>query len=273
MHAGGFERPVSEEDLHSFVDGELDGGRRQAVQAFLDSSPADARRVDRWRKQNDALRAACAQGETVAPLRPAPLACETDREPAGKAAPRGAQSWRERWFAWSMGLAFAAGALLAAGALYLASRPSLSANAPAAPNGPAPAAESARPAVGAASAPPGGPAGQEPAAAERERAEPILPTILAGDFKLAGVRPLPGDGPPMLCLLYAGAEAADVVLCAGSAAGGDERVAGLAGRFPAASVRWRQNGALYVLAGGLPEQGLRRLADKARAQIDAFAGR
>ena len=45
MRASGLEPPVSEAELHGFVDGGLDRGRREAVEAFLADSPVDAARA------------------------------------------------------------------------------------------------------------------------------------------------------------------------------------------------------------------------------------
>ncbi len=56
--------PVSEAELHGYVDGDMDRGRREAVQAFLAASPGDAARVETWRRQNEAIRAAFAPVET-----------------------------------------------------------------------------------------------------------------------------------------------------------------------------------------------------------------
>lgn len=49
---------VEEADLHAFVDGELDSERRRAVEDHLLQHPVDAARVENWRRQNAALRAA-----------------------------------------------------------------------------------------------------------------------------------------------------------------------------------------------------------------------
>ena len=53
--------PIAEEDLHGFVDGEMDDDRREAVLAYLATAPAEAARVDAWRQQNILLRAAFSQ--------------------------------------------------------------------------------------------------------------------------------------------------------------------------------------------------------------------
>jgi anti-sigma factor RsiW len=69
-----FDRPVSEEDLHSYVDDRLDPGRRAAVQAYLVAHPDVAARVAQYREQREALRAA------FAPAAEAPLPPELNLE-------------------------------------------------------------------------------------------------------------------------------------------------------------------------------------------------
>ena len=49
--------PVTEDELHAFVDGELPVDREQDVQAWLASHPQDAARVAAWREQADLIRA------------------------------------------------------------------------------------------------------------------------------------------------------------------------------------------------------------------------
>jgi len=49
--------PVTEEELHAFVDGELPADRREAVEAWLAAHPEDAGRVGAWRAQSEAIRA------------------------------------------------------------------------------------------------------------------------------------------------------------------------------------------------------------------------
>jgi hypothetical protein len=127
MRASGLEPPVSEAELHGFVDGGLDRGRREAVEAFLADSPVDAARVATWRRQNERIRAAFASMEST----PLPWASPLIPSTSGEARPASGQgeacgrsySWREHWFARSIGLAFASGVLLTAGAAYFAERP------------------------------------------------------------------------------------------------------------------------------------------------------
>jgi anti-sigma factor RsiW len=51
------EPPVTEEELHAYVDDELAADRRAAVEAWLASHAEDAARVAAWRAQADAIRA------------------------------------------------------------------------------------------------------------------------------------------------------------------------------------------------------------------------
>src|SRR5262245_15733315 len=51
------ESPVTEEELHAYVDGELPAERRAAVERWLAGHGDDAARVASWRAQADAIRA------------------------------------------------------------------------------------------------------------------------------------------------------------------------------------------------------------------------
>jgi anti-sigma factor RsiW len=48
--------PVTEDELHAFVDGQLPAERFAAVEAWLASHPEDAARIATWRAQSDAIR-------------------------------------------------------------------------------------------------------------------------------------------------------------------------------------------------------------------------
>lgn len=59
--------PVTESELHAFVDGDLAGHRLPAVLAWLQAHPADAERVAQWQSQRQQLRRAARElhvGET-----------------------------------------------------------------------------------------------------------------------------------------------------------------------------------------------------------------
>jgi len=76
--------PVTEEELHAYVDGELAADRRDAVEAWLASHPEDAARVAQWRAQADAIRARFA----MLASEPVPARLNLDK------LARGAHSWR-----------------------------------------------------------------------------------------------------------------------------------------------------------------------------------
>ncbi|HBR98737.1 MAG TPA: hypothetical protein DD979_15385 [Gammaproteobacteria bacterium] len=46
---------INESDLHAYVDQQLSGDRRQAVEAWLEEHPEDAEKVRRWQQQNLAI--------------------------------------------------------------------------------------------------------------------------------------------------------------------------------------------------------------------------
>jgi hypothetical protein len=273
MRASGVEPPVSEAELHGFVDGGLERGRRDAVQAFLAVSPADAARVETWRRQNDAIRAAFASINTP----PLPWSSSQARG-AGALADRicpasGGGLWRERWFGRCVGLAFAGGVLLTACADYFTNHvgppdPDVSLAAGAGEAfavqalsalqafGPPPAAQRLS-SKGEGGAP--------------STAAPILPALPAPGT-LAAVRAMPGAQGQMLCMFYARKDAGTIALCAEKTPGPNATAPRMAGEFPLTAISWRQSGANYALAGALTEPELRALADEVRAQVEAFDG-
>ncbi|MGH6935840.1 MAG: anti-sigma factor family protein [Methylocella sp.] len=276
--------PVSEAELHGFVDGDLDRGRREAVQAFLAASPEDAARVKTWQRLNETIRAAFAPVETEPLLWSLPVApgpegmAATGHTVGGHAEASGNYSWRARWFA--VGLSFASGALLAAGAAYLADRVS-------APEAPPPSSEGlplagmndtfvtrARSALRSF---------EPPSAAVRlssdregpgqDTAALILPNLPMEGLKLAGIRAMDGEQGQMSCLIYARPDEANIALCVEKAGDLGDTVPRMSGNFPSAAIYWRQRGANYALVGALPEAELRSLADAVHAQVEAFDAR
>jgi anti-sigma factor RsiW len=283
----GHDPPVSEAELHGFVDGDMNRGRREAVQAFLAASPGDAARVETWRRQNETIRAAFAPVETGPlpwSLPPAPGAegvAATGRA-GGQAEASGSHPWRARWFARLIGLSFACGALLAASAAYLAGRVNAPEAAPPSSEGPTQAgindtfdtramsalrAFEPHPAEVRLSPTRDGP-GQDTA----DTAAPILPNLPVEGLKLAGVRAIPGEQGQMLCLVYATPDEANIALCVEKAGDPGETVPRVSGNFPSDAIYWRQKGAKYALVGALPEARLRSLADAVHAQVEAFDG-
>jgi len=277
--------PVSEAELHGFVDGDMDRGRREAVQAFLATSPGDAARVETWRRQNETIRAAFAPVETGPLPWSLPLAPGAERVAAtGHAAGGQAEashSWRARWFARLIGLSFASGALLAASAAYLAGRVNAPEAATPSLEGPTPAGMNdtfvtrAMSALQAFEPPPAAAVRLSPSreGPEQDTAAPILPNLPVEGLKLAGIRAVPGEQGQMLCLFYARPDEANIALCVEKAGDPGETVPRVSGNFPSAAIHWRQKGANYALVGALPEARLRSLADRVHAQVEAFDAR
>ena len=278
---------VSEAELHGFVDGDMDRGRREAVQTFLAASPGDAARVERWRRQNETIRAAFAPVETgplpwSLPLAPgAEGVAATGHAAGGQAEASGSHAWRARWFAWLIGLSFACGALLAASAAYLAGRVNAPEAAPPSSEGPTPVGMNdntfdtrAMLALRAFEPPPAAvrlsPNSDGP---EQDTGAPILPNLPVEGLKLAGVRAMPGEQGQMLCLVYASPDEANIALCVEKAGDPGETVPRVSDNFPSGAIYWRQKGAKYALVGAIPEARLRSLADRVRAQVEAFDGR
>ncbi|MGB6175895.1 MAG: hypothetical protein WBF43_06070 [Methylocella sp.] len=274
---------MSEEELHEFVDGDMDRGRREAVEAFLAASPADAARVETRRRQNESIRAAFAPVETGAwslPLTPgAEGRAATGHATGEQAEANGSHAWRARGFTRLIGLSFASGALLAASAAFLAGRVSVPDAAPPSSEGPTPAGTNDTFVARAMSAL--RPFERLRAAAPSPNREvpgqdtevPILPNLPVEGLKLAGVRAMPGEQGQMLCLVYARLDEANIALCAEKAGDPGEAVPRVSGNFPSAAIHWRQRGANYALVGALPEARLRSLADLVHAQVEAFDAR
>jgi anti-sigma factor RsiW len=278
--------PVSEAELHGYVDGDVDRGRREAVQAFLAASPGDAARVETWQRQNEAIRAAFAPVETgplpwSLPLAPgAEGVATTGHAVRGHAAASGSHSWRTRWFARLIGLSFASGALLAASAAYLAGGMNAPEAAPPSLEDPTPAGMNDSFVTRAMSAlrafePPPAAVRLSPNSdgAGQGAAAPILPYLPVEGLKLAGVRAMPGELGQMSCLVYARPDEANIALCVEKAGDPGESVPRVSGSFPSAAIHWRQKGANYALVGALPEARLRSLADAVHAQVEAFDAR
>jgi anti-sigma factor RsiW len=276
--------PVSEAELHGYVDGDLDRGRREAVQAFLAASPGDAARVETWQRQNEAIRTAFVPVETGPlpwsfPLAPGAEGVAATRHAGGRQTETsGSHAWRARWFARLIGLSFASGALVAASAAYLAGRVNAPEAAPPSSEGLTPAGMNdtfvrrAMSALRAFEPPPAAVRlSQTTEVPGQDTAAPILPNLPVEGLKLAGVRAMPGEQGQILCLVYATPDEAKIALCGEKAADPGETVARTAGNFPSAAIYWRQKGANYALVGALPEAGLRSLADAVHAQVEAFA--
>jgi anti-sigma factor RsiW len=266
MRSGGIKPPVSEAELHGYVDGELSRKRQKAVLAHLSASPEDSFRVEIWRRQNEAIRATFSPVGT-AQLPWPPLLPWTPRK-------RGYHRWRERWPAYPVVLAFAGGGLLAGSAVFVASRinlldvssPSRAALMSAVTNDSP--VEQAVASLGEFEAKAGG--GFSPNEIGQGPEVPVMPALSAEGLKLAGIRAIPYGPGQMLCLYYAKPDGSHIALCADNARESGETAATLIGRYPMAAIFWRQGGANYVLAGALSEASLQSLAGEVRDQIEAY---
>jgi anti-sigma factor RsiW len=292
--------PVSDEDLHGFVDGETPPAGREAILAFLSASPAEAARVEKWRRQNEALRAAFARVEAehiplswlMAPApkrRGFPCKLLSKQERPAKPEPRepGARPSAQRSLRPVSLLAagFAFGMIAGIAASLIIARFLAPERAPAAGTSQTQgSAESdavfvsrtvsallafAPPPASAQAADPT----PDPAGAGQLPTAMILPHLAGTGLRLAGVRVAPGESEQMFCLFYAKSLRAAVALCVEKATGLGPTGFRKAGHFPSAAIAWRQSGANYAIAGALPETELRTLAERARDEVDAFANR
>jgi len=294
--------PVSDEELHGFVDGEVEPGRRDAILRFLSASPADAARVESWRRQNETIRAAFARVEaehvpsflSFAPPEnrsrfPCKLLSGQERFAAGGKAEAGAAanaSQRNRQ-ACLLVLAFASGIIATIGATLLADRINAPDTAQMARSDHMPApAESDAIFVGRtvsalqSYAPQPSPTTARPTAAIADKATGgqhqtalVLPNLSGAGLRLAGLRVLPSETDRMFCFFYTKPTDVALALCVERAADAGASGFHQVGHFPSGTIDWRQMGARYALAGPLADAELRTLAGQASAEIEAFDAR
>ncbi|MGB8276404.1 MAG: hypothetical protein WCF20_00485 [Methylovirgula sp.] len=277
--------PIAEEDLHGFVDGEVNDDKREAILAYLATAPADAARVEAWRQQNILLRAAFSQvaleqvpmslSFTFAPR----LITLPSFVPAGGAARQTySRRLQQRSLVFTLA-AFVAGVCITLAAnvwltryaanftrLPAASLPA--ASLPAASHGPALAllATSAlHPSPRATNLPQALlnlPGAVEPALV-------ILPVLKAEGLQLlrGEVRGEPGE--PANCLDFADAAGTPVVLCIAAAKLPATTEFQSLATVSANSVYWRESTSLYALAAPLENARLVALARRIHAGLAA----
>jgi hypothetical protein len=263
--------PLSEEDLHGFVDNELDDERREMVLTHLSHTPADAARVETWRQQNILLRAAFAQVslEQV----PVSLSCTfTPRlisVPSFTAAGsptrrRYAQHLQRRSLVFTVA-GFVAGICLTLAAGFSVSHYSRLIASPS-PLGPGLAvlATADLPAV------------PTKAAAQTllhipGAIEPALVTIPL--LKSEGIELLRGEirgrpDNPAHCLDFVDASATPIVLCVSAAKLPPDGEFQNLTTFAANAVYWRESKSIYALAAPLDHARLMALAKRIHARLD-----
>src|SRR5436305_538823 len=122
--------PVTEADLHAFLDEEIGPERRAKIAEHLEQKPLDAALVDTWRAQNEALRGAFAR---IA-REPVPLSLSLSQPLTARAAAVPintrrldlARAARQRRVAIASAIAFLAGSIaVATGAIIVQHLPSL----------------------------------------------------------------------------------------------------------------------------------------------------
>lgn len=261
--------PIADEDLHSFVDGEVSDERYEAVVAYLAAAPADAARVEVWRQQNILLRAAFAQ----VTLEPVPMNLSFSFAPrlislrpfaAADGLGRGTdpRRLRHRSLAFTVA-AFVAGACIALAADFSMKRyneftkaaagPDLAQLATAALQHPHKAHATARITQNL-------PGAIEPALA-------LLPVLKSEGLQLQRGEVRGTARAPAHCLDFADAAGAPVVLCIAAAdAPTDPHFQGLA-VVSAHSVYWREATSLYALAAPVAGDRLVALARHIHAAL------
>lgn len=272
--------PIAEEDLHGFVDGEVNDDKREAILAYLATAPADAARVEAWRQQNILLRAAFSQvaleqvpmslSFTFAPR----LITLPSFQPAGGAA---RQTYSRRLQRRS--LVFTLAAFVAGVCVTLAANVSLTrytanltrlpaASLPTASHGPA-LALLATSALHASPQSPTVPRALLNLPGAVEPALVILPVLKAEGLQLlrGEVRGKPGE--PANCLDFADAAGTPVVLCIAAAKLPASAEFQSLATVSANSVYWREAASLYALAAPLENARLVALARRIHASLAA----
>jgi anti-sigma factor RsiW len=124
------QEPVTEADLHAFLDEEIGAERRAKVAEYLEQKPLDAALVETWRAQNEALRGAFARiAREAVPLSLSlsqPLTVRPTTVPINTRRLDLARTARQRRVAIASAIAFLAGSIAAAtGAIFVQHVPSL----------------------------------------------------------------------------------------------------------------------------------------------------
>ena len=267
--------PIADEDLHAFVDGEVDDDKYEAVLAYLATAPTDAARVEVWRQQNILLRAAFSQ-VTLEQV-PMSLSCSVAPRlitlpfaPAGS--PTRETSPRRRW---RRSMAFTVAAFIAGACIALAANFTMRRYGEfvktASDQGP----ELAQRATAAlqqsqAASPVPQFAQNRPGAIEPTLA--VLPILKREGLQLQRGEIRGDSNAPANCLDFTDATGAPVILCIAAAeASADPHFHGLA-VVSAHSVYWRESTSLYALAAPLASDRLVALARHVHAALTTRQG-
>ena len=250
-------RPVGEDDLHAFVDGRLDPGRRAAVEAWLVAHPEAAARVAADREMRDRLRARLA---SVAD-EPIPAHLRI----ANLAGPR-----RRRLPRWWPNAAAAALLLALGGAAGWVGRGSVPGPAPAEPMTQAAVSafrtyvvEAAHPVEVRAD----GSTDLVRWLSARLGRPVTVPDLRAQGFRLMGGRLLPAGDEPAAMLMYDDDRGTRLTLYSRAGSSGGRGVFRYARADDVAAFSWIDAGMSYVVTARTDEARLLRVAEAVDAQV------
>lgn len=251
---------VGENDLHAFVDGLLDEGRRAEVEAWLETNPQDAERVASWSSQNERIREVFAR-DFVARSSDAEM-LRRDRPSVGSRLSRPAMA--------------AAAALLIFAAGFGSGR--LTMTTPSPPSGifTASLAQEARSAFLVYTSEVRHPV--EVAADQQDHLAawlgkrldyPLrLPDLSALGYSLVGGRLLPVGGQPGALLMYENAGGQRLTIIVGRNAENRETSFRLDTHGPVRTFYWIDGTIGYAVTGEIPAEDLRAVADECYRQME-----
>lgn len=252
--------PITENDLHAYVDGALDPERRALVDRYLAEHPGETERVAAWARQNAALGALYRHvGDERVPPR-----LDVHRIAGARAAARRARPWR--------GMAVAAALCLAIGLAggWIGRGYRVAADA-----GQAALVDEAVAAHGLYSPEVLHPV--EVRAAEQDHLTAwlskrldrklVLPDLRSRGFDLVGGRLLPVQGHPAAQLMYEDRAGRRVTFLVVAASGGRETSLQYGETDGLGSLVWTEETIRCVLVGDLPRDRLRDLATLAYEQL------
>ena len=250
-------RPVSEEDLHGFVDGVLDPDRRAAVERHLSNDPDASARIRGWQASRAAMLAAFG-GAAMEPVPPS-------LNVARIAAARSARRWRPTMVAAGLALALALGGGAGWFANDLMQPAGLSALAVQATDAHRVFADDMVHPVefGPAELP-----GQLGWIGQRVGHEVVVPDLSADGFRLVGARMVATPQGPACLFLYDGAGSQRISILMRSMHGRDlnSPMRPIAGD-EAAGFAWSQHGLGVGLVASQASPRLHDLSDKLRAAL------
>ena len=257
--------PIAEADLHAHADGQLPAGRRDEVERYLAGHEEERRRVDDWRRQNEALHS------LLDPVlsEPLPLGLPLRAEPA-------AWHWRALAAGLVLCIAGAAGGWFARGALEAGAEREALAKARSAPGGEL-SGFARRAAIAHAVY---SPEMRRPVevGADQEQAlvtwltrrigSPVKAPVLAPlGYELIGGRLLPGESGPVAQFMYGATDKPRLTLYLSAETPGQE-VAFRFGRQGKVNVfYWVEGKFGYALSAELGKDELARVAEEVYRQL------